>query len=101
MTETSPIGSIGRRKSSILHLPEEEQRKYLIKQGRPHILTDMRIADDSGEQRSEDGKAAGNLQVRGPLVVKEYFRVCNLHYPEAAYPETKYDALNQSVHGGT
>ena len=75
MTETSPIGSMGGRKNAILHLPEEEQRQYLIKQGRPHVLTDMKIINDEGVEQARDGKAFGNLLVRGPLVLQNYYKV--------------------------
>lgn len=33
-------------------------------QGRPHVLMDMRIVGDAGEELPWDGKAFGNLQVR-------------------------------------
>ncbi|GLC58946.1 hypothetical protein PLESTB_001420200 [Pleodorina starrii] len=44
------------------------------KQGRPHVLCDMRIVDDGGRELPHDGKAVGNLQVRGPAVVSRYFK---------------------------
>ena len=37
---------------------------------------DMRIVNDEGNELPWDGKAAGELQVRGPHVLKSYFRVC-------------------------
>lgn len=37
---------------------------------------DMRIVNDEGQELPWDGKAAGELQVRGPHVLKAYFRVC-------------------------
>lgn len=78
MTETSPIGTVGRLKAAVLKLPKSEQRKMIEKQGRPHILTDMRIVNDDGKENPKDGKSAGTLQVRGPLIVKQYFRVSSL-----------------------
>ena len=38
---------------------------------------DMRIVNDEGQELPWDGKAAGELQVRGPHVLKAYFRVCH------------------------
>ena len=37
---------------------------------------DMRIVDDSGKVLPHDGKAYGDLQVRGPHVISRYYRVC-------------------------
>lgn len=46
-------------------------------QGRPPIFVDMRIVDDNGKVLPHDGKAYGDLQVRGPHVISRYFRVCS------------------------
>jgi len=56
-------------------LDKEEEMKYRMSQGRPHLFTDMRIVNDEGNEMPRDGKATGELQVRGPHVVKAYFRV--------------------------
>ena len=44
-------------------------------QGRPSYFIDMRIVDGEGRELPRDGKAHGDLQVRGPHVVATYFRV--------------------------
>ena len=44
-------------------------------QGRPAPFVDMRIVDERGAELPRDGKAFGDLQVRGPHVVSRYFRV--------------------------
>ena len=75
MTETSPIGTVGALKSAVLRMPGAQQKLVLQKQGRPHVLMGMRIVDDQGRPLLHDGKTSGNLQVRGPHVVKEYFKV--------------------------
>ena len=75
MTEISPIGTIGGLKEAAKQKSAEEQRKILQKQGRPHVLVDMRIVDDKCQPLPHDGKTAGDLQVRGPHVIKTYFRV--------------------------
>ena len=46
-----------------------------VRQGRPHVFVDMRIIDDSGKVLPMDGKAAGEVQVRGPIIMSSYFRV--------------------------
>lgn len=75
MTETSPIGTVGALKAAVLEMPEDAQQRVVEKQGRPHILVDMRVVDDSGKALPHDGKSSGNLQVRGPHVLKEYYKV--------------------------
>ncbi|KAG2441432.1 hypothetical protein HYH02_010020 [Chlamydomonas schloesseri] len=53
------------------------RRAYLaskLKQGRPHVLCDMRIVDDAGRELPHDGKSVGHLQVRGPATVARYFK---------------------------
>lgn len=44
-----------------------------LKQGRPHIFCDMRIVDEAGAELPSDGQAFGNLQVRGPTVLSQYY----------------------------
>ena len=44
-------------------------------QGRPPVFTDMRIVNDGGQELPWDGRAAGELQVRGPHVIRAYFKV--------------------------
>lgn len=44
-------------------------------QGRPPLFTDMRIVNDGGQELPWDGGAAGELQVRGPHVIRAYFKV--------------------------
>ena len=56
-------------------LDKEEEMKYRMSQGRPHLFTDMRIVNDEGNEMPWDGKASGELEVRGPHVVKAYLRV--------------------------
>ena len=75
MTETSPLATVGGLKTAIAALPEEQQMRMAEKAGRPHILVDMRIVDDGGKQVVYDGKTAGKLQVRGHMVLKQYYRV--------------------------
>ena len=59
-------------------LDKEEELRYRMHQGRPHLFTDMRITNDEGHEMPHDGKATGELEVRGPHVVKAYFRVTPL-----------------------
>ena len=60
-------------------LEKKEELWYRQSQGRPHLFVDMRIVNDQGAELPWDGKATGEVQVRGPHVIQSYFRVL---YPE-------------------
>ncbi|MEM1205644.1 MAG: 3-(methylthio)propionyl-CoA ligase [Acidobacteriota bacterium] len=74
MTETSPLGSVGSFKAKHHDLPEDERVNLQLKQGRGVAGVAMRIVDDEGKELPRDGKAFGELQVKGPWVVQEYYR---------------------------
>jgi fatty-acyl-CoA synthase len=74
MTEMSPLGTLSRLQNKHLSLPEEAQRKLLEKQGHTIFGVDMKIVDDSGQEIAWDGQTYGNLMVRGPWVIKTYFK---------------------------
>jgi len=74
MTEMSPLGSAGTFKAKHLKLPKEQRDAWQHKQGRAIFGVDMRIVDESGAELPWDGKAFGDLQVRGPWVIKSYFK---------------------------
>ena len=48
-------------------------------QGRVTPFVDMRIVDDDGQELPRDGRAYGDLQVRGPHVIQRYYRVSLYH----------------------
>ncbi|NBQ85875.1 MAG: fatty-acid--CoA ligase [Betaproteobacteria bacterium] len=74
MTEMSPLGTVCTLKNHHLGLPEGEQMKIRLKQGRAIFGVDMQIVDDDGHELPWDGKAYGDLLVRGPWVLREYFK---------------------------
>ena len=74
MTEMSPLGTVCTLKNHHLSLPEGEQMKIRLKQGRAIFGVDMKIVDDDGHELPLDGKAYGDLLVRGPWVLREYFK---------------------------
>ena len=74
MTELSPLGTLCTLKNKHLKLPKEEQMKLLLKQGRAIYGVDMKIVNDAGEEQPHDGKAYGDLLVRGPWVVANYYK---------------------------
>ena len=74
MTEMSPVGTINTEKAKHTSLPAKERFELSLKQGRPLPGVEMKIVDAEGIELPWDGKAAGNLLVRGPWVLREYFR---------------------------
>ncbi len=74
MTETSPLGTLGQLKAGMETMSEDEQITVQCKQGRAIFGIEMKITDDAGKELPRDGKAFGNLKVRGPWVVGSYLK---------------------------
>jgi fatty-acyl-CoA synthase len=74
MTEMTPIGTVNVLPPKIWALPEEERVKYQLKQGRALPFVDMRIVSPEGKVLPNDGESEGNLQVRGPCIIKDYYK---------------------------
>jgi len=74
MTEMSPLGTAGTLKAKQARLPKEAREAIQRKQGRAIFGVDFRIVDENGSELPWDGKAFGDLQVRGPWVIKSYFK---------------------------
>jgi fatty-acyl-CoA synthase len=74
MTEMSPLGTLCTLKNKHLAMSPEEQMKIRLKQGRAIFAIDMKIVDGQGEELPWDGKHSGDLYVKGPWVIREYFK---------------------------
>ena len=74
MSEMSPLGTVCTLKSTHLTQAKEDQLKVQDKQGRPLYGVDMKIVDDQGKDLPWDGKAFGDLLVRGPWIANQYFK---------------------------
>jgi fatty-acyl-CoA synthase len=74
MTEMSPLGTLCTLKNKHLLLSKEEQMKIRLKQGRAIYGMDMKIVDAAGRALPHDGKTYGDLFVKGPWIVAEYFK---------------------------
>jgi fatty-acyl-CoA synthase len=74
MTEMSPLGTLCTLKNKHLSLPPEAQMKLRLKQGRGIFGVDMKIVNDAGEALPHDGKTYGDLLVKGPWIIREYFK---------------------------
>jgi 3-(methylthio)propionyl---CoA ligase len=74
MTEMSPLGSMCTLKTKHLDLPREKKQELENKQGRTVYGVQMKIVDGEGKELPRDGKAFGDLLVRGPTILSEYFK---------------------------
>jgi fatty-acyl-CoA synthase len=71
MTETSPVASVARPP---LGVEGEELWRYRGSQGRVLPGVEARIVGDAGTPLPRDGKAVGELEVRGPWVTGSYYK---------------------------
>ena len=74
MTEMSPLGTLCTLKNRHLELPEDEKMKIRLKQGRAIYGVDMKIVGEDGQELPWDGKSYGDLSVKGPWIIREYFK---------------------------
>jgi len=74
MTAMSPLGTLCTLKNKHLTMSPEEQMKIRLKQGRAIFGVDMKIVDGDGKELQWDGKASGDLLVKGPWIIREYFK---------------------------
>ena len=80
MTEMSPLGTVSLVKPRVPETDKAARYRVQIKQGRPVFGVDMKIVDEQGQALAHDGKAFGELMVRGPWITSGYFK---LDYSEA------------------
>jgi len=73
-TETSPVTFVNVPKSSTSKLPMEEQLLYRAKTGLLLPGLEMRLVDPDGHDVPFDGKSIGELWLRGPWVIEEYYK---------------------------
>ena len=74
MTEMSPIGTVCNLKLHQTQLGTDEQLAIMAKQGRAVFGVDMKIVDGDGAELPWDGLASGDLLVKGPWIISNYFK---------------------------
>jgi 3-(methylthio)propionyl---CoA ligase len=74
MTEMSPLGTVSTFKGKHRALDDASRTALQYKQGRVIFGVDMKIVDADGNELPWDGRSFGDLLVRGPWVLREYFR---------------------------
>ena len=75
MTETSPVASVGRIKSSLeATLTDEEKIDLRTTVGQIALGVEFRVVDPiTLERKPWDGETSGELQVRGPWIARTYY----------------------------
>ena len=71
MTETSPVATVAWPPPGV---SDEEHWALRSTAGRPMCGVEIRIVDDAGAPLPNDGKAVGELEVRGPWITGSYYR---------------------------
>jgi len=67
LTETSPMLTLNTPKGAL-----PRSLAQALKQGRAPFTVELRLVDDAGAELPWDGFATGNLQARGPAVLRRY-----------------------------
>ena len=74
MTEMSPVGTVGSFKPHHLKASADERYAVMAKQGRAVYGVDMKIVDDAGKELPWGGETSGDVLVRGPWIIDQYFK---------------------------
>ncbi|MCI0516298.1 MAG: 3-(methylthio)propionyl-CoA ligase [Woeseiaceae bacterium] len=75
MTEMSPLGTLNSPKAGMEKWPADDILRLQTKAGRGIYGVELRIVDDEQNELPWDGKAYGALQVRGPWICSDYFKL--------------------------
>jgi len=73
MTETTPLGTVANLKSNMDSWSEADRYSVRAKQGTPVPGVEIRAMDEAGNIVPWDGQTMGELQVRGPWVIRSYY----------------------------
>ena len=77
MTEMSPLGTVCTLKNKHADLAPAEKMKVRLKQGRGLYGVDMKIVDPDGKELPWDGTTFGDLMVKGPWIISDYYESGN------------------------
>ncbi|WP_205874396.1 long-chain fatty acid--CoA ligase [Mycobacterium camsae] len=80
MTETSPLATMAWPPPGT---PDDRHWAFRVTQGQPVCGVETRIVDDDGKVLPNDGKAVGEVEVRGPWITGAYYK---------GYDESKFDS---------
>ena len=72
MTETSPMGTIGKPNRLVASMEESDRDQQLLKQGRLPYGVQMKVVLEDGSVAARDGKTSGDIWVKGPWIACGY-----------------------------
>jgi acyl-CoA synthetase (AMP-forming)/AMP-acid ligase II len=73
MTETCPYLTFSILKASLKKLSPEEQLAFRSTTGRPNIVVELEVMDETGNPVAPSGKQVGEIWVRGDTVTQGYW----------------------------
>ncbi|MCD2114591.1 long-chain fatty acid--CoA ligase [Rhodococcus rhodochrous] len=73
MTEASPVLTFSSLTTANRDRDEEERFQVLARQGLPLPLVEIKLVDDHGNEQPWDGNSPGEIYVRSPWVISEYY----------------------------
>ena len=74
MTETTPLGVFNTLRPKHKKQPRSDQIRQKLKAGHTVYGVELRIVSPDGDVLPNDGQTSGHLQVRGPWVIRSYFK---------------------------
>jgi fatty-acyl-CoA synthase len=74
MTETSPYLTLSLLTPELQALPPAQQLLWKCKTGRPFHVVTLEVVDDAGRPIANDGKAVGEIRVKGETVTPGYWQ---------------------------
>jgi acyl-CoA synthetase (AMP-forming)/AMP-acid ligase II len=74
MTEMSPLGTASTLKPKHLAMTQAERYEVMARQGRAIYGVDMKVMGEEGTELPFGTEASGDLYVRGPWIVSQYFK---------------------------
>lgn len=73
LTETAPLVTLSRPRSHMQSWTPAQLAALRAKQGAVMPGLEIRAVNDDGQEIPWDGKSVGELQLRGPWIIKEYY----------------------------
>lgn len=74
MTETAPTTIVSYVKKFMVDLPKEKLDEIRVKTGLPMPGLEVEVVDDRGEPVPSDNETIGEIVMRGPWVMEEYYK---------------------------
>lgn len=74
MTETCPVVVTAFLKRQMRDWPKEEQDKVRVKTGIPVAGLEVQVVDDNGQPVPHDHETIGEIVLRGPWIMEEYYK---------------------------